>query len=105
MPLGGVGGYRFTWNFKHLRAPYHKPNHDRDRNLSPGSNPEPQAAAGILARMTPTQPGKYLYTPDLPGAESVAVDVVRYKGALMVRLPDDDEVELHPVEDLSGTWS
>jgi hypothetical protein len=54
---------------------------------------------------TPTQPGKYLYTPDLPGAESVAVDVVRYKGALMVRLPDDDEVELHPVEDLSGTWS
>jgi hypothetical protein len=55
--------------------------------------------------MMPTQPGTYLYTPDMPGAEAVALEVVRYKGELLVRLPDDDEVELHPVQDLSGTWS
>jgi hypothetical protein len=54
--------------------------------------------------VSPTVPGTYRYRPDMPGATFGAVDVVEYKGVLCARLPDDDEIELHPVEDLSGEW-
>jgi hypothetical protein len=55
--------------------------------------------------MTPKTPGPYRYTPDMPGATPSRVEVVLYDGALMVRLPDGDEVELHPMGDLSGAWA
>lgn len=54
--------------------------------------------------MVPTTPGVYSYTPDMPDAEPSPVEVVMDDGALMARLPDLDESELHPVGDLSGTW-
>jgi hypothetical protein len=54
---------------------------------------------------TPTAPGAYRYTPDMPGATPARIDIVRYKGVLCARLPDDDEIELHPVDDMTGTWS
>lgn len=55
--------------------------------------------------MTPTKPGTYGYTPDMPGAGPSPIEVVRYDGVLMARLDDGDEHELHPIGDLSGTWS
>ena len=54
--------------------------------------------------MTPSAPGIYQYTPDMPDASASLVDVVTYKGVLMARLVDDDESELHPVGDMSGRW-
>lgn len=55
------------------------------------------------AGVTPSNPGRYLCTPDMPNATPEAVDVVIYKNVLMARLPDDDAIEVHPFEDLSGS--
>ena len=52
----------------------------------------------------PTSPGRYRHTPR-GETESFLVDVVQYKEALLARLGDDDEPELHLVEDLDGTWA
>jgi hypothetical protein len=55
------------------------------------------------AMHVPTSPGTYRFTPTL--GEPFDVEVVQYKEALMARLRDQDEPELHPVGDMDGTWS
>jgi hypothetical protein len=56
--------------------------------------------------MTPARPGTYLYTPDLPGADPVRIVVIDDAGVLRARLVDEEgDVELHAVDDISGTWS
>jgi hypothetical protein len=54
--------------------------------------------------MTPTEPGSYSYTPDMPEATPATIEVVLYKGVLCARLPDDDEVELHAIDGMTGKW-
>jgi hypothetical protein len=59
-----------------------------------------------MGQNTPSAPGTWLYTPDMPGASAMRVDVLRDRDVLLVRLVDPDgDVELYPVDDLSGTWA
>jgi hypothetical protein len=56
--------------------------------------------------MTPSKPGTYLYTPDLPGADPVSIEVIDDAGVLRACFVDEEnDVELHAVDDISGAWS